>query len=177
MQDDVLRGCLLADERAWTSLVDRYSGLVLRVARSARLTRDECDDVMQSVFTTLVRRVHTIRDSAALPGWLSRTAQRESWRVIREKRRLKLDASHEVDDHSCCNHVHTHLDQSGAAELRRALTSVGEPCSELIMALFLDPSHPSYQLISKRLSLPIGSIGPMRCRCLEKLAAAMSKHN
>ena len=35
--------------------------------------------------------------------------------------------------------------------------------------LYFDPSIPSYADVAATLSMPIGSIGPLRARCLKKL--------
>jgi DNA-directed RNA polymerase specialized sigma24 family protein len=54
------------------------------------------------------------------------------------------------------------------AALREALTGLPPWCQELIALLIEDPPLP-YAEISARLGIPIGSIGPNRRRCLDKL--------
>jgi hypothetical protein len=41
-------------------------------------------------------------------------------------------------------------------------------CQRLLLVLMTDPP-PSYQDVAETLSMPIGSIGPTRARCLERL--------
>lgn len=55
-----------------------------------------------------------------------------------------------------------------AAVVRRAMEQLPERWRALIEALMADPA-PSYEEISKNLHIPIGSIGPTRGRCLQRL--------
>jgi RNA polymerase sigma factor (sigma-70 family) len=52
--------------------------------------------------------------------------------------------------------------------LREALARLPPRCRQLLTLLIADPPVP-YTEISARLGIPIGSIGPSRARCLEKL--------
>ena len=51
---------------------------------------------------------------------------------------------------------------------------LSEPQRQLITMLFADPP-PSYAEISASLAVPVGSIGPTRCRLLDKLRRALSE--
>jgi DNA-directed RNA polymerase specialized sigma24 family protein len=55
-----------------------------------------------------------------------------------------------------------------AVDVRQALQTLPERWQQLLRMLMSDPP-PSYTVISQTLGLPVGSIGPMRGRCLEKL--------
>jgi DNA-directed RNA polymerase specialized sigma24 family protein len=59
--------------------------------------------------------------------------------------------------------------------VHNALRELTEPQRRLIAMLFADPA-PSYSEISARLAVPIGSIGPTRCRLLDKLRRALSEY-
>jgi len=61
------------DQRAWNTLVERYAPLVWSICRRHQLSGTDAEDVSQSVWLTLVRQLGTIRDPAALPGWLATT--------------------------------------------------------------------------------------------------------
>ena len=54
------------------------------------------------------------------------------------------------------------------AALREAFARLSPCCQRLIAVLIEDPPVP-YAQISARLGLPVGSIGPSRSRCLDKL--------
>jgi DNA-directed RNA polymerase specialized sigma24 family protein len=54
------------------------------------------------------------------------------------------------------------------AALRAALAELPPPCQRLITMLTSDPPS-SYLEISAALDIPVGSIGPQRARCLDRL--------
>jgi DNA-directed RNA polymerase specialized sigma24 family protein len=54
------------------------------------------------------------------------------------------------------------------AALRAAFAELPQPCQELLSLLMSDPP-PAYAEISARLGMAIGSIGPTRARCLDRL--------
>src|SRR5215470_17652964 len=71
-----------SDRQAWDALVERYAPLIWSICRSHRLSRADAEDVGQSVWLKLVSHLDTIRDPAALPGWLATTTRRECGRVL-----------------------------------------------------------------------------------------------
>ena len=60
------------------------------------------------------------------------------------------------------------LQMAGEFEHHQRPETVPEQCQRLIALLTEDPPVP-YAEISARLGIPVGSIGPCRRRCLEKL--------
>jgi hypothetical protein len=76
------------DKQAWDALVERYAPLIWSICRRHGLGRADRDaeDVAQNVWLQLVNRLGTLRDPAALPGWLITTTRRECGRVLRTAR-------------------------------------------------------------------------------------------
>jgi DNA-directed RNA polymerase specialized sigma24 family protein len=54
------------------------------------------------------------------------------------------------------------------AALREAYTHLPTECQRLVSMLTSDPPLP-YAEISARLAMPVGSIGPTRSRCLDRM--------
>jgi len=52
--------------------------------------------------------------------------------------------------------------------LWRAFAKLSERCKRLLRLLMADV-EPSYEEVGAALGMPVGSIGPTRIRCLEKL--------
>ena len=75
------------DKQAWDALVERYAPLIWSICRRHALGGADTEDVAQNVWLTLVNQLGTLRDPAALPGWLATTTRRECGRVLRAARR------------------------------------------------------------------------------------------
>src|SRR5262249_23348628 len=60
-------------ELAWAALGERYAPLIWSLGRRYQLGSADAADVGQSVWLQLVSQLGTIRDPAALPGWLATT--------------------------------------------------------------------------------------------------------
>lgn len=169
--EQLIERCRTGDQAAWGRLVDSFAGYVFAIARRHALREDQCEDVAQTVFSTLSRRIDQIEQAAALQGWLATTTKRECWRVIKSARRAGHATGSSVTEPSVESAVDELLVRVEAAQLvRLALEQIGHKCRLLIEELFLRASTPDYSAIAARLSIPIGSIGPTRNRCLAKLA-------
>lgn len=163
---ELVDACLAGDERAWSDLVGRYARLVYSVPTRHGLSREECEDVFQGVWTLVVRHLAKLRDVQSLPAWMIITTQRETWRVGRRAAREDSDLP------SGTPLTWSDPDEAAVLEDRQALRSAMERldhrCRDLLLAVFAH-SPESYDSLSDRLAMPRGSIGPTRARCLEKL--------
>ena len=157
------------DEQAWDALVERYAPLVWSICRRYRLSDADTHDVSQSVWLGLVSHLSQLRDPAALPGWLATTTRRECGKVQRAAQAAgyALDIEAIRDEQTGMAEQELLLAERHAA-LREALTRLTPSCRRLIALLIEDPPVP-YTQISARLGIPVGSIGPCRSRCLDKL--------
>jgi RNA polymerase sigma factor (sigma-70 family) len=160
------------DERAWAALVERYAPLIWSLCRRYRLDTTDTADVGQNVWLLLVNQLGKIRDPAALPGWLITTTRRECQRVL-NKTRVPHAARHEPDAENIPDGQAETIGQGllaaeRHAALREAFTHLPPSDQQLIALLIEDPPVP-YAQISARLGIPVGSIGPNRRRCLDKL--------
>lgn len=160
------------DQGAWNELIDRYKRLVYSIPRRYRLPDDVCEDVFQNTFVQLLRELPRLRDPAALTKWLMTTAHRECWRAAR-RARTPVSASELLPSDPSPPPEEAMLRWERQHQLHRALEAMGGRCEALLRAMFLDPARPSYTTIAERLGLALGSIGPVRARCLEKLLSLL----
>ena len=105
----------------------------------------------------------TLRNPAALPGWLATTTRRECGRLLRAARvpqatGYELDAQ-TLPDEQAITAEQQLLTAERHAALREALLDLPPECQRLIALLAADPPEP-YAEISARLGIPVGSIGP-----------------
>jgi len=158
------------DHHAWNAIVERFLPLVGAIARQHRLSEADGDDVGQTVWLRLVEHLGDLREPAALPGWIRTTARNECLRLLAARGRTRavdpqgggLDTV--TDDVSDAGLVAAERRQA----LRDALAELPDARRELLLLLLTDPPL-AYDEISRRLGIPIGSIGPTRARAFAAL--------
>lgn len=167
------------DQNAWNDIVERYAPLVWSVCTRYRLSDHDIEDVGQTVWLLLVEHLGELREPAALPGWLATTTHRECQRALTTARKAegagaKLDDALLVVDGAVIEQEILTAERN--ATLRLALRELPPRCQQLVTMLISDPPY-SYAEISVALQIPIGSIGPQRSRCLERLrrSAALAR--
>ena len=160
------------DKQAWDALVGRYAPLIWSICRRYRLGRADTEDVGQTVWLRLVDQLDRLRDPDALPGWLVTTTRRECLQVLDTARRTDtlglVQAAEDAPDQQAATAEQELLAAERRAALREAFAGLPPYCQRLLALLIQDPPV-SYAEISARLGISIGSIGPMRSRCLDKL--------
>ena len=182
MRDDPAVIALVArardgDHGAWDEIIDRYAPLVWFICQRYRLSRADIDDIGQTVWLLLVEQLGNLRQPAALPGWLATTTQRECLRVVRAASRYDHAELPEASQASADQPPEMVEQQILAAELnaavRAAFAGLPDHCRRLLSMLISDPPLP-YAEISSALSIRVGSIGPQRARCLNRLRRSPS---
>ena len=160
------------DEGAWNEIVDRYAPLVWSICSRYQLGHEEAHDVGQTVWLLLVEKIGGLREPAALPGWLATTTQRECFRVLRVERRhehTELPAEDQMPPDPDATMIEEEvLAAERGAAFRAAFDTLPSGCRALLSLLASDPP-PGYAEISATLGVAVGSIGPMRARCLDRL--------
>jgi RNA polymerase sigma factor (sigma-70 family) len=160
------------DQEAWNALVERYAPLIWSICRQHRLSDADAQDVGQGVWLQLVSHLDTVREPAALPGWLATTTRRECRRVAGAVRGphtsgYLLEAESMPDEKSRTAEQELLAAERHAA-LLEAFDCLGPSCQRLMAILLQDPPV-SYAEISATLGIPVSSIGPTRGRCLDKM--------
>ena len=103
------------------------------------------------------------------------TTKHEAWR-IRSSGRRQRPADQEwltaLPDHAAGTEEQIILDEQQRA-LWRAVGRLSEQCQELLRIVAFIP-RPDYQSVSAALGMPVGSIGPTRGRCLDKIRVLLA---
>ena len=69
------------ERTAFDTLVEMLTPLLWHTVRSQGLDSTATEDVLQTVWLTLVRSADAVRDSRTVVKWLLVTSRREAWRV------------------------------------------------------------------------------------------------
>jgi RNA polymerase sigma factor (sigma-70 family) len=165
----LLAGALRGEPWPWRRLVESYAGLVWSVARSFGLDSQAAADVSQTTWLKLIQYGSTIRDGDKVGSWLATTAANEARRILRSRKREAPAA--EIDSGAldpAARPEQAVLDAELALELRAAVAALSTDCRQLLQLLLVEPRL-SYEEIGVILDKPVGSIGPTRGRCLERL--------
>jgi RNA polymerase sigma factor (sigma-70 family) len=170
---DLVARAAAGDQAAWDALVERFSPLVWSVARAVGLGGADAADVFQTTWLRLVEHLGRVREPERLSGWLAVTARHESYRTLRRAgRAVPTDDEHAfdvaVDDPPDRGLLTAERDRG----VWSAFRLVPARCQALLRLLVAEPPV-SYQEIGELLDMPIGSIGPTRARCLDKLRGAL----
>ena len=177
----LLERCREGDPKAWAEIVEAYQSLVYSVARRHGLSREDSDDVFVATFQFLLQSIDRLQSGAALPKWLSVTAGRESLRILRiSQRSSDLESAGVSLDELVAAEESRAEDIADEAirsrRVREALDKIDLRCRKLLQMLYFD-DDPSYSEISASLGIPVGSIGPTRSRCLDKLRGILARED
>jgi RNA polymerase sigma factor (sigma-70 family) len=161
------------DPAAWSALIIRHERLLRHVTASYRLGSDEAADVVQTTWLRLFENIGRIRDPERLSCWLTTTTARAALAASRRRRREASLDNVEVVDITATDVDDRITAHRQARQLHEALTTLS-PRERSLIEMLLLPEEPSYREISRRLGMPIGSIGPVRQRALARLRVIMA---
>ncbi|MER6031233.1 sigma-70 family RNA polymerase sigma factor [Streptomyces sp. NPDC001851] len=169
------------DAAAWKALVEGMSPLVWSVVRAHRLSDADGHEVYQTVWFRFAQHLGRIREPDKAGSWLASTTRHECLKVLKALTRLTLTDDPRVLDRASDGRTPEESlidaeDEADRAErvrrLWQELEGLGERCRQLLRVLMASPP-PSYGEISAALGIAVGSIGPLRQRCLRRLRARM----
>src|SRR6516225_9780578 len=168
----LVRRAAEGDHWAWERLVDQFARLIWSITRDFKLVESDAADVFQATWLRLLEHIDRLEQPAKVGSWLAATARNECLRSMAARKRIMLVQ----DDVTLNGGVAAHepeiderlLREERAQAVQDALSRLPWRWRRLVEMLMADPPVP-YTEISDRLGLPVGSIGPTRGRCLERL--------
>lgn len=165
--------CLRGEEVAWQAFLERYGRLIYTIARRFGFSQLVAEEIYQDVCLTVFEKLSTLRDRQRLTGWLTTITRRVCIRRLRMRDLAgALDNALDLDSF---DYMTTEIFEEKIllveqnAVLRQAVADLDLRCQQLLQALFFDPLPDSYETIATQLAIPLGSLSPLRQRCLEKL--------
>ncbi|MGO8982419.1 MAG: RNA polymerase sigma factor [Streptosporangiaceae bacterium] len=161
---------------AWERLIDQYGRLIWSITRDFKLVESDAADVAQATWLRLLEHIDRIDYPARVGSWLATTARHECLRSVAARKKIVL--VHDDDALSDDVALEPPIDEriladERAQDVRDALARLPRRWQRLLELLMADPPA-SYAEISDQLGLPVGSIGPTRGRCLERLRVLLA---
>jgi RNA polymerase sigma factor (sigma-70 family) len=164
----IVRAAVRGDERAWERLTEEFTPMIRGIARRHRLASFDQDDVVQRTWMALVRHIDHLQQPSSIGGWLATTARNESVRVIRQRAR-EIPCEDVTERQPAQDQdVHLMLEEERRDAVRTVAASVSPHQRALLAVLSVEPAL-SYEEVSERLGIPVGSIGPTRQRVIARM--------
>lgn len=175
---ELIEACLNGNSHAWEALISRYQRLIYSIPIRYGLQEHDANDIFQNVSILLLENLARIRERERLGAWLVITTRRECWRMLRSHKEAALNADTTPFGETPNSRPQSEDDYlllERQAIIRSAVEQLGSPCRQLLTLLFYAEPRPAYNQVAQSLSLPEGSIGPTRARCLEKLTSILER--
>lgn len=156
---------------AWGRLIDQYGRLIWATTRDFKLPESDAADVVQATWLRLLENIHRLEYPERVGSWLAATARHECLRSLTARKKIVLTSDDTPLDGVALHEPEVDerlLAEERAQTVREALSRLPWRWQQLLELLMADPPA-SYAEISDQLGLPVGSIGPTRGRCLERL--------
>lgn len=167
----LVQRCREGDPAAWNELVERFSRYVYAICvQGFRLREQDAEDVFQEVFTRVYSRLDTLRDDSALRPWIAQLTRRLCLDTISSGSRVQPS-----DEVVAPAQEQTLEEIDEAFDVREAMTTLSEPCQEVLDRFFARDE--SYRTISAELALPAGTIASRISRCLVQLRERLEGRN
>ena len=176
IDEELVKACREGDESAWEAITRKYQNLLFSIPRRAGLSQDLASDVLQEVFTTLYIKLDLLEKPEFLRAWLVTTTKHKTIHLISRETRGRPrsidddenDPAFEIADKlPLADEVLIRLERE--SQIENAFAEIDDRCRRLLTMLYVETEKLPYAEISETLDIPLGSIGPTRARCLEKL--------
>jgi RNA polymerase sigma factor (sigma-70 family) len=181
---DLVEAALAGHAAAWSALVERLERVVWKAVNMMTTDHEVRNDAFAATWLRLAERLDTIREPHKLPGWLATTATNEVRQIIRQQARSPIgladvhpgvqggglgDLLDTVSGDDDGDHERELVARDDARDVRAAFVRLDDGCRQVITVLVLTDPPLAYDQASELLGRPIGSLGPTRKRCLEKM--------
>ena len=163
------------DPGALERLVRLLTPMLWQLVRAYGLSRESAEDVVQTTWLALVRNADGVREPHAVLGWLAMTARREAWRVAKLSSRedaVEVETLDRAAPPGTGPEAHVVASHT-ARRLWSHVSALSERCRRLLRVIAFE-DRPDYATLSGELGMAVGSIGPTRGRCLEKLRGLLA---
>jgi RNA polymerase sigma factor (sigma-70 family) len=171
--EELVAGIRAGDESAWRAMSERYEPLLRWLGRQCGLSAEDAGDAVQLTWLRCLEHIDQLSDADRLSGWLATICRRECIRLATRARcevplstpdMAQLIADERAECDPCAEAAFRDL----CDRLYLAIKALPER-ERTILAEMLGREDQSYLDLSRRLGIPVGSIGPTRQRAVSRL--------
>ena len=172
-REELVAGIRARNEWAWRTMTERYEPLLRWLARRYGLSAQDAEDAIQLTWLRCLEHSDQLSDADKLDGWLATICRRECIRLATKARREVLQTELEMvrlidDTPAQCDPSAEAALSDQCARLHDAIMAL--PARQrMVLVELLKREGQSYLDLSRRLGLPVGSIGPTRQRAVTRL--------
>lgn len=87
---ELLNDFLLGNQEAFTTLINKYSEKVYKLAFRIARCESDAEDISQEVFCTLFRKAHSFQGNSAFSSWLYRITANTALMKIRKRKNTQI---------------------------------------------------------------------------------------
>src|SRR5690242_15273373 len=170
---ELVAGIRVRNEWAWRAMTERYEPLLRWLARRYGLSAQDAEDAIQLTWLRCLEHSDQLTDADKLDGWLATICRRECIRLATKAQREMLLT--EVEMVRLVDDARAQCDPSAETALRDQCARLHDAIMALparqrmVLVELLKREGQSYLDLSRRLGLPVGSIGPTRQRAVTRL--------
>ena len=160
--DEIIKRCLSGEVEAFRYLVEKYQIRIINTCFKYTKNLVDAEDVAQEVFLRAYDNLNNFKFDSKFYSWLYRIAVNTSLNYINSKEKRKEKET--ISDESCLNNLNTSPDNPSDYYQMMELIDKVEPLfdnlpDDLKKLLELYEIYDySYEEISKKLSVPIGTV-------------------
>jgi RNA polymerase sigma factor (sigma-70 family) len=167
--DHLIAACLNGDEHAWRTLLERYNRLIYTIPLRFGFSHGVAEEIFQEVCIIVLEKLVTLQEPARFRSWLITIVRRVCLQRLRDQNNDVAIDDFVEEELTAPAPERFVLETEQRAALLTALNQLDERCQTLLRALFFEQPALSYEAIAHLLMTPLGSVGPLRARCLERL--------
>jgi len=168
--------CLQGDDQAWTTLLERYGGLIYSIILKFDLPPEEVADVFQSVCLTTLKGLGELKTESKLSSWLTTITLWQCRQLLEDE-----FMSHQVHESiGPLTHGPTDLCSDEAIQqmererlLQQALSMMEEPSRRLLLSLFQNQEPWSDEANAKEMDVSVSATA--LDGCLQRFMGALNE--
>jgi RNA polymerase sigma factor (sigma-70 family) len=176
---ELVDACVERRPGSWEEFLRRYANLIYSTILKVGLPDADQEDAFQSAILVIYADLGRLRSRESIASWIVGITYRQAINRIRARTRARetpLEEDEDMPGRSVIDPLapgdlpdQSRVELERAQQIAEALERLPERCRRLLRILFYEDPAPDYGEISRREGLPVGSIGPTRARCLEKM--------